>query len=131
MLQVSNIEEFIQRLGVEEFNPQLVAKSSHGDFIEVFDPDLDFDEVKSRADSYRPVYSRITDSGVDFFQVKDTIFVDGERTKVSYLVIRGENKFGTSAKILVNQVESYVGGELRVFLGFEDKEQYISRMVAE
>jgi hypothetical protein len=131
MLSRKLIDDFTQRMGLDDIEFTLMDKDMSGDIIAMFSPDTDFITVKDAIDKYSPYRSKIVDNGIEYVEIYDTVYIEGLRTKVAYLVSTGEQGFGVLIKAMTKSVECYVGGELKSFLSFEAMKAYKDRFVVE
>lgn len=128
MLETRNIENFLQRIGINEYSLTNIEMSDSGDYIKDFETNVDFDKVKKAIIQYAPYMNKITDNGLNFVEINDTILIRGFRTKVMYRIEKGEN-LGTVIKIMVKTVDAIVNGKPKQFLGFKALNNYIDTLV--
>lgn len=131
MLTVNLIEDFLQRVGLDDFDVGNVKVDISGDIIVAFDPDTRIEDVISAVEAYRPYRVRMVDNGSNFVEVHDTVYVSGMPVKVAYLCCEGESGFGTIVKIMVKSISCAIRGEMKTFLGFDDLRRYKERFIVD
>lgn len=131
MLGISHVDDFLMRISVQDMNYSVTSKDTFGDLISVFDPDTSYKEIDKAIQNSRPMRNKITDSGLNYTEISDDLYIDGYKVRVSILCEQGDNGFGTSIKIMVKTVEAFLDGEMKSFLSFESMKSYISRVVKE
>ena len=125
---MNHIEDFLSRIGITEMNFSVVDKDSFGDIITVFDPDTDYEDIRKSVIGNRAMRNKMVDSGLNYCEIHDTIYVDGNKTVVAILCEEGNSGFGTNIKIMVKRVDFMDGSEMKSFLSFESMKNYISRV---
>lgn len=131
MLTINNINDFLDRIRVEDMNYSVVKRDSFGDLIEVFDPDTDYHEVVNKAiNNSRCMRNKVVDSGVNYTEMVDDVYINGNRVNVDILCETGDSGFGTKIKFMVKRIDIPINGEMKSFLGFESLKNYQSNIVA-
>lgn len=128
MLGISNINDFLDRLGIHDMNYSVASKDTFGDLISVFDPDFDYSVMRNAVNSNRAIRNKVEDSGLYHCEIHDTIYINGDAVKVSILCEKGNEGFGTTVKMMVKHVNRAIDGEIKSFLGYESLKSYMSRM---
>jgi hypothetical protein len=123
-LSVKNIEDFVQKLGLDEFDLTNSSMDGSGDYVVTLDPDVNFSTVKKHILKNPVLNKKIVNQGVLFTEIYDTIWVEGHRVQVAILVECGIGKLGTKIKMMVKSVEAVVNGQLKQFLSFESYKSY-------
>lgn len=129
MLSLKHINDFVSRLPVDDlpdFGDNVIIGS---DLVECYAPDFDFSNLNDAIRSYNPYRSRIIDNGVDFVELNDTIYIDGLKVDVRYLVSKGSYGSGTIVKIVTDAVYAFVNGEYRTFSGFNTYNAFVEKFV--
>lgn len=124
MLSVDLVEEFLHRAGIDDLNLQAVDYKQN-EVITLFDPDGDFESVREGISKYPPYLREIVDNGVDFLEVEVHDYYDGYKTKLSYLISKGQNGFGVVIKVVVKLIECNFGGTVKYFTSIEDMKKYL------
>lgn len=127
MLSLSNVEDFLDVIGITEYNGDIVKKDEYGDFIEVFDTEFSFDEMKLAVLENRKTRNLVVDNAYSHIEIHDTTYVEGYRVRVGILCQRGIGGFGTTIKLMVKTIEYPVNGVLKTFLGFEAVGDYLEK----
>lgn len=111
-------------------NVGIVKQDAFGDFIKVFDPDMDFQRVKFCVHNCRSFSEKIVDCGINFVEVHDKEYIEGSRVSIAFLCEVGESGFGTIIKMRVKNVEYSHDGEIRSFLSYEALNNFLNSVVS-
>ena len=129
MLSIKNIDDVLDIIGYEEFNIGGTAETDiTGDFIKVFDPNTDFSVIKRKINSKINLRKKIVDNGVSYVEFNDKTYINGDRVTLDILVEQGDMGFGTNIKIMTKTVEHNINGEVKKFLSFGAKKEYLERL---
>lgn len=128
MLSVSHIDDFLARINVQDMKYSVTSRDTFGDLIKCFDADKSYRQIELAINDSRAMRERVVDSGVNFTEIHDDIYIDGNRTRVAYLIKVGEQGFGTEIRIMVKNVSVFLSGEMKTFLSFESMKNYIARL---
>lgn len=131
MLSLKVVEEFVQRMGLNEMNFSLTDKDEYGDIIAALDPDTDFSVVREAINNYTPYSRNIVDNGLNFYQIDITTYVDGVKTNVAFLCSKNNNGNGTLIKVRVKSLVYSFDGNVKVFTGFRAMEEYKKRFIVD
>lgn len=129
MLSIKVIEDFVQRMGLDEMNFSLVDSDEYGDIVAALDPDTDFEKVRAAINNYTPYARKIKDNGLNFYQIDNTIYVNGLKTDVSFMCTKGTNGRGTLIKVRTKSVTCSFDGDVKVFTGFRGLDEYKKRFI--
>ena len=124
MLSVDLVEEFLHRAGIDDLDLQIVDYKQD-EMIALFDSNGNFENVREGINKYPPYLREIVDNGVDFLEVEVQDYYDGYKTKLSYLISKGQNGFGVVIKVIVKLIECNVGGVVKYFTSIEDMKKYL------
>ena len=124
-LSVNHVQDFLTKLGLDEFDTSNYSIDSSGDYIIVIDPDTDFSKVRNRILKNKALNKKVVNQGILFVELFDTLWIDGNRVKVAILAECGSGKIGTKVKIMVKSVDVLVKGQMKQFLGFNAYKNYL------
>ena len=110
MLGISNINDFLDRLGIHDMNYSIASKDMFGDLISVFDPDFDYTVLRNAVNSHRALRNKVEDMGLYHCEIYDTLYINGDTVKVSILCEKGSGGFGTTIKIMVKHINRAIDG---------------------
>lgn len=128
MLSLTQVDDFLMRVGVQDMNYSVTSKDTFGDIISVFDPDMKYSTIRNAVNNSRPMRNKIVDSGTKYLEIHDDVYIDGNRVRVAILCEEGDSGFGTIIKVMVKTVDVFIGDEMKSFLSFESMKNYISRI---
>jgi hypothetical protein len=128
MLGVSQIDDFLIRIGVQDMQYSVTSRDAFGDIIKCFDADKSYNSINTAINNSRAMRDKITDSGINFTEIQDNIYVDGNRVKIAILVKVGDQGFGTEIRMMTKNVQVFLDGEMKTFLSFESMKNYIARL---
>lgn len=123
MLSLKNIDDFMMKIGVD-FNSSVSTKDTFGDLITAVDPDCDFSLVKKSIIKNINVNKKIVNQGLNFVEIFDCLWIDGDRINTAMFISAGSGGSGTSAKIMVKSIDTFANGKVRKFLSFESLSEY-------
>lgn len=123
-LSIKDIEDFVSRIGLEDFDTSNFSTDASGDYVIALDPDTKFSTVKRSILNNVVMRKKIVNQGVLFTEIFDTIWVEGHRVQVGILAECGIGKIGTKIKIMVKSVEAPINGQMKQFLSFESYKNY-------
>ena len=128
MLSISHVEDFLARIGFQDINFSIIDKDSFGDILVMFDPDTEYSKIRDAVQSNRAMRNKIVDSGLNYCELNDVIYIDGNKVSVAILCEQGIGNFGTNVKMMVKSVDYVLNGEVKSFLSFESLKNYLSRV---
>lgn len=123
-LTKKNIEDYLIRLGLEDFDTTNTTIDESGNLIVSFDPDLEFKGVRKKLLNNPLVVKKINSQGILSVELYDTIWVEGNEVHIATLFEVGTGKIGTRVKMIVKYVKALVNGQMKQFLGFEAYNNY-------
>ena len=123
-LSVKNIDDFVSKLGLDDFDTSNSSMDASGDFVSVLDPDTGYEVVRRRILNNKVVSKKIVNQGVLFTELFDTLWIDGYRVNIAILVECGMGKVGTKIKMMVKSLDALVNGQMKQFLSFESYKNY-------
>lgn len=128
MLGINNIEDFVSKLGLIDVKFNIIQKDSFGDLIVAYDPDVEYKKIRKAIMDNRDTRNNIVDSGLKFYEITETLYIEGYKTVVAVLCEEGSNGMGTVIKMMVKHIEYPIGSEIKSFLSFESLKNYLNRL---
>ena len=126
------LDGLLSRISID-MDYSVTSRDPFGDLFIVFNPDYKFSDIKSGIMDYPPLRNKIIDTGNNFLELCDTIYIDGNRTCIGVLLSIGNQGFGTQIKIMVKYVDYSVSddGRIKRFLSFASLKSYKDRNIVD
>lgn len=124
------LNSYVARMGFDaDFSG---VNEASDDYLDVIDPDLDFDAVRAKILKDFVLSKRVVNQTIISVELFDTTWdAEGNKINVVVLLSKGSLGFGTRAKVLVKTIDVMIGGSVKSFLSIEAYNNYMKSKSAE
>lgn len=124
-LDFSIIYRTLQRAGILDFSPVDSMSISDTDYVQMFDTDMNIQDVIYSLYQFVPYRRLIDDVGDTFIVLKDTVLLGGCRVKVEVSFKIGPKGYGVFASAVTKKVTYVYKGTEKEFPNYKSLNSYL------